>query len=201
MSTPFLLSEEIAPMTPGQVIWTYLVLGFTHIVPKGADHILFVLGIFLLSVRLKPILIQVTAFTVAHTITLALTIYGAVSLSPRIIEPLIALSIVYVAVENIVNPKLTPWRVALVFSFGLLHGMGFAGVLSQQGLPRSQFLPALLSFNAGVELGQLSVIGLAFVMIGIPYRKEPWYRQRIVIPLSVLIAGIGLFWFVQRLRG
>ncbi len=123
------------------------------------------------------------------------------SLSPRIVEPLIALSIVYVAVENIVTPKLTPWRVALVFGFGLLHGMGFAGVLSQQGLPRSQFLPALLSFNAGVELGQLSVIGLAFVMIGIPYRKEPWYRQRIVIPLSVLIAAIGLFWFVQRLRG
>src|SRR4030095_6378273 len=105
------------------------------------------------------------------------------------------------SVKTIGTPKLTPWRVALVFGFGLLHGMGFAGVLSQQGLPRSQFLPALLSFNAGVGAGQLSVIGLAFVMIGIPYRKEPWYRQRIVVPLSVLIAAIGLFWFVQRLRG
>jgi hypothetical protein len=197
----FRLSEEIAPMTFGQVVWQYLVLGFTHIVPKGTDHILFVLGIFLLSIRLKPILLQVTAFTVAHTITLALTIYGKVSLSPRIVEPLIALSIVYVAVENIVRPTLTPWRVAIVFGFGLLHGMGFAGVLREQGLPRKDFLTALLSFNLGVELGQLSVIALAFVMIGIPYRKEPWYRQRIVIPLSIAIAAIGLFWFVQRVRG
>jgi hypothetical protein len=137
-------------------------LGYTHILPKGTDHILFVLGIFLLSTRWRPILAQVTAFTVAHTITLGLTIYGIVSLSPRIVEPLIALSIVYVAVENVVTPELRPWRVALVFAFGLLHGMAFAGVLSQLGLPRTEFLTALLCFNAGVELGQLSVILGAF---------------------------------------
>jgi hydrogenase/urease accessory protein HupE len=200
-SEPFTLKSEIVPMTRSQVMRTYLKLGFTHILPKGTDHILFVLGIFLLSIRLKPILMQVTAFTVAHTITLALTIYGVVSLSPRIVEPMIALSIVYVAVENIVTPKLSPWRVGLVFCFGLLHGMGFAGVLSQLGLPRSEFLTALLCFNAGVELGQLTVISIAFLVIGLPFRNKPWYHQRIVFPGSIVIAAIGLFWFVQRVRG
>jgi hydrogenase/urease accessory protein HupE len=200
-SEPFTLKSEIVPMTRSQVIRTYLKLGFTHILPKGTDHILFVLGIFLLSIHLKPILMQVTAFTVAHTITLALTIYGVVSLSPRIVEPMIALSIVYVAVENIVTPRLSPWRVALVFCFGLLHGMGFAGVLSQLGLPRSEFMTALLCFNAGVELGQLTVISIAFLLIGLPFRNKPWYRRRIVIPGSIVIAAIGLFWFVQRVRG
>ncbi len=188
-------------MTRRQVIGTYLKLGFTHILPKGTDHILFVLGIFLLSIHVKPILMQVTAFTVAHTITLALTIYGVVSLSPRIVEPMIALSIVYLAVENIVTPKLSPWRVALVFCFGLLHGMGFAGVLFQLGLPRSEFLTALLCFNAGVELGQLTVISIAFLLIGLPFRNKPWYRRRIVIPGSIVIAAIGLCWFVQRVLG
>lgn len=197
-SEPFRLKSEIVPMTRGQVAAAYLKLGFTHILPKGADHILFVLGIFLLSTRLKPILLQVTAFTVAHTITLALTIYGLVSLSPRIVEPLIALSIVYVAVENILTPELRPWRVALVFGFGLLHGMGFAGVLSELGLPRSEFLTALLCFNAGVELGQLTVIAAALVLIGLPFRRKPWYRRRVVVPGSIAIAAVGLFWFVQR---
>jgi hydrogenase/urease accessory protein HupE len=200
-SAPFQLSAGIAPMSRSEVVRTYVGLGFTHILPKGTDHILFVLGIFLLSIHLRPILLQVTAFTVAHTITLALTIYGVVSLSPRIVEPLIALSIVYVAVENVLTPKLTPWRVALVFGFGLLHGMGFAGVLSQLGLPRSEFLPALLCFNAGVELGQLTVIAAAFLLIGLPFRNEPWYRRRIVVPGSLLIAAIGLYWFVQRILG
>jgi len=200
-SAPFTLHAGIAPMSRSEVVRTYLGLGFTHILPKGTDHILFVLGIFLLSIHLRPILLQVTAFTVAHTITLALTIYGVVSLSPRIVEPLIALSIVYVAVENVVTPRLTPWRVALVFGFGLLHGMGFAGVLSQLGLPRTEFLPALLCFNAGVELGQLTVIAIAFLLIGLPFRNRPWYRRRIVVPGSIAIAAVGLFWFVQRILG
>jgi len=85
-----------------------------------------------------------------------------------------------------------------VFCFGLLHGMGFAGVLSQLGLPHSEFLTALLCFNAGVELGQLTVISIAFLLIGLPFRNKPWYRRRIVIPGSIVIAAIGLFWFVQR---
>jgi hypothetical protein len=197
-SRPFLLKSGIVPPTRGQVARQYLVLGYTHILPKGSDHILFVLGIFLLSTRVKPVLLQVTSFTVAHTITLALTIYGLVSLRPAIVEPLIALSIVYVAVENIATSELKPWRVALVFGFGLLHGMGFAGVLSQLGLPRSEFLTGLLCFNAGVELGQLTVILAAFLLVGLPFSKKPWYRRRVVVPLSLAIAAVGLYWAATR---
>ena len=197
-SRPFVLKAQVVPPTRGQVARQYLALGYTHILPKGSDHILFVLGIFLLSTRLKPVLLQVTAFTVAHTITLALTIYGIVSLRPAIVEPLIALSIVYVAVENVATSELRPWRIALVFGFGLLHGMGFAGVLSQLGLPRSEFLTGLLCFNAGVELGQLTVILTAFLAIGLPFRRRPWYRRRVVVPLSLAIAAVGLYWAIQR---
>jgi hydrogenase/urease accessory protein HupE len=198
-SQPFPLASAIRPPTRREVALQYLKLGYTHILPKGADHILFVVGIFLLSTRLKPVLLQVTAFTVAHTITLALTIYGVVSLPSAVVEPLIAASIVYVAVENVVRPRLSAWRVALVFAFGLLHGMGFAGVLSRLGLPRSEFLTALLCFNAGVELGQLSVIVIAFLLLGLPFRHEPWYRRRVVVPASLAIAAVGMFWAVQRI--
>jgi hydrogenase/urease accessory protein HupE len=197
-SEPFVLNASVAPPTRGQVIRQYLALGFTHILPNGTDHILFVLGIFLLSTRLKPVLLQVTAFTVAHTITLALTIYGVVSLSRSIVEPLIALSIVYVAIENVTTSELRPWRVALVFAFGLLHGMGFAGVLTELGLPRSEFVPALLSFNAGVEAGQLAVIAIALALFGLPFRQKTWYRSRIVVPASIAIAAVGFYWSIQR---
>ncbi|MDQ2970000.1 MAG: HupE/UreJ family protein [Acidobacteriota bacterium] len=200
-SAPVALHAAVVPPSRAQVAAQYLKLGYTHILPKGTDHILFVLGIFLLSRKLKPILLQVTAFTIAHTITLALTIYGVVSLRPAVVEPLIALSIVYVAVENVFTNELNPWRVALVFGFGLIHGMGFAGVLSQLGLPRSEFLTALLSFNVGVELGQLTVILGAFLLIGLPFRGKPWYRARVVVPASIAIAGVGLFWAVQRIAG
>jgi hypothetical protein len=197
-SAPFSLAKTVIPPTRWEVVRLYLKLGFSHIVPAGPDHILFVLGIFLLSRRLKPILQQVTAFTVAHTLTLALSIYGVVRLPPSIVEPLIALSIVFVAVENILTPELRPSRIALVFCFGLLHGLGFAGVLSEMGLPRSEFLTALLSFNVGVEGGQLTVIGVAFLLVGLPFRGQSWYRQRVVIPASGLIAAVGLYWSVQR---
>jgi hypothetical protein len=195
---PFSLAKAVVPPTRMEVVRLYLKLGFTHILPEGPDHILFVLGIFLLSRRLKPILQQVTAFTVAHTLTLGLSIYGVVSLPPSIVEPLIALSIVFVAVENILTPELRPSRIALVFAFGLLHGLGFAGVLSQLGLPRSEFLTALVSFNLGVEGGQLAVIGLATLLVGLPFRQRGWYRQRVVVPASCLIAAVGLYWSIQR---
>jgi hypothetical protein len=198
-SAPFALQASVVPPTRGQIARQYISLGYTHILPKGLDHILFVLGIFLLSTRVKPVLLQVTAFTLAHTITLALTMYGVVSLRSSIVEPLIAVSIVYVAVENVLRPQLSPWRVGLVFAFGLLHGMGFAGVLSQLGLPRSEFATALLCFNAGVELGQVSIILIAFLLLGLPFRREPWYRRRVVVPVSLAIAAVGLFWAIQRI--
>lgn len=197
-SEPFPLDGTVIPKSRSEIVKQYLILGFTHILPKGLDHVLFVLGIFLLAVRLKPVLWQVTAFTLAHTITLALTIYGVVSLPANIVEPLIALSIAYVAIENIFTDKLHAWRPLIVFGFGLLHGMGFAGVLSEIGLPRSEFVPALLAFNVGVELGQLAVIFAAFVLT-LPLRNKPWYRRRIVIPASLLIAVIALYWFIERI--
>ena len=192
------LSRTFTRPTRWQIAQQYLWLGYTHILPKGLDHILFVIGIFLLSPRLKTMLLQVTAFTIAHSITLGLSIYGLVSLPPRIVEPLIALSIAYVAIENIVTRELKPWRLALVFMFGLLHGLGFAGVLRDLGLPRDEFLTALLTFNLGVEGGQLTVIAAAMIAAA-PFMKKGWYRQRVVIPASLLIATVGLYWTVARL--
>ena len=192
------LTGQFIRATRWDIMRQYLWLGYTHILPKGLDHILFVLGLFFLSVQLRPILIQVTAFTIAHSITLGLTMYGVVSLSPRIVEPLIACSIAYVAIENLVTTQIKPWRLALVFMFGLLHGMGFAGVLKELGLPRDEFLPALLSFNLGVEGGQLTVIGLAALMVAW-FRHRAWYRPAIVVPASLAIACVGLYWTVIRL--
>ena len=198
LSAPFLLDRTVVPPSRWSIIKLYVGLGYTHILPRGLDHVLFVLGIFLLAVELKPVLWQVSAFTVAHTITLALTVYGVVSLPSSIVEPLIALSIVYVAVENVFTSELHAWRPVIVFCFGLLHGMGFAGVLKDIGIPRSEFVPALLSFNLGVEGGQLTVILTAFFLLGLPFRRKPWYRRAIVVPGSLAIAAVGLYWSIQR---
>jgi hypothetical protein len=185
---------------PGRwlVVRQYLMLGYQHILPEGTDHILFVLGLFLLSCRLKPLLWQVTAFTVAHSITLGLAMYGVIRLPSTVVEPLIAASIAFVAVENICTPELKPWRPAVVFCFGLVHGLGFSSVLLSLGLPRNDFVPALVAFNSGVELGQLTVIAGAFLIVGW-WRRRPWYRRFIVIPASALIAATGVFWTVQRI--
>ncbi|MCY4076199.1 MAG: HupE/UreJ family protein [Acidobacteria bacterium] len=195
--SPALAVADLVPLTPLQVAVQYLGLGYTHILPKGLDHILFVLGLFLLSTKLRPLLFQVTAFTVAHTITLALTIYGVFALPPAVVEPLIALSIAYVAVENLLTAELKPSRIALVFAFGLLHGMGFAGVLADLGLPRGELVTALVTFNVGVEVGQLTVIAAAFAAVA-AVRDRAWYRNRVVVPLSLGIAAVGLFWTVER---
>jgi hypothetical protein len=197
MSAPIPLTGA-APKSTAQIFLEYVVLGFTHIVPYGLDHILFVLGLYLLNTRAKALLVQVTAFTVAHSITLGLGLYGVVTVSPSIVEPLIALSIVYVAVENLVTNKLHVWRPFVVFGFGLLHGLGFAGVLHEIGLPRADYVTGLIAFNVGVELGQLAVIAVAFAVSGLWFRTRPWYRTRIVQPASAAIALVGLFWTIER---
>ncbi len=198
-SPPFPVFINIPPPTRPEIVAQYLELGFRHIVPEGLDHILFVLGLFLLATQWRPLLVQVTSFTVAHSVTLGLTMYGVVSLSPRIVEPLIALSIAYVAIENVFTSRLTVWRPAVVFGFGLLHGMGFAEALRQLRLPRGEFLPALVSFNVGIELAQLSVIAAAFLTVALWHRHKPWYHARVVLPASVAIAAVGLFWTVERI--
>ena len=198
-SAPFPLDRSLLPPTRAQIFLQYVALGFTHIVPHGLDHMLFVIGMLLLSRGLKPVLLQVTAFTVAHSITLALTIYGVVSVSPRIVEPLIALSIAYVAVENVATTRVHPWRVALVFLFGLLHGLGFAGVLRELGLPRSEALTGLVAFNVGVELGQLAVIATVWLLVLRWTQEQTWYRRRVLVPVSVGIAVMGLVWVFERI--
>ena len=177
----------------------YVALGYEHILPKGLDHILFVLGLYLLNTSLRPLLVQVTAFTLAHSITLGLGLYGVVNISSAIVEPLIAISIVYVAVENLFTNKLSIWRPLVVFMFGLLHGLGFASVLTEIGLPRADFVTGLVAFNVGIELGQLSVIAIAFLFTGLWFRKKDWYRQRIVWPASAAIAFVGSYWTIERI--
>ena len=173
----------------------YIPVGFDHILPKGLDHILFVLGLFFLSTRLGPLVWQVSAFTLAHTITLALAALGWVNIPGSIVEPLIAASIVYVAVENIVSDRLHRWRPLVVFGFGLLHGLGFASVLAEFGLPESQFIPALIGFNVGVEVGQLTVIAGAFLLVWLAQRVdrgEADYRPAQIVYGGLALAFVGL---------
>jgi len=199
-SEPFSLEALFLKRPIYEVVGSYMLLGFEHIVPKGLDHILFILGIFLLSRHLKPLLWQVTMFTVAHTITLGLSMNGVIELPARVVEPLIALSIAYIGIENIFAHSLHKSRLLLVFLFGLLHGLGFAGVLSDFGMPSDAFATALISFNVGVEFGQLTVVTLAWLGIAIWFKSSPRYRQIIVIPFSFVISIVGLYWTLDRLE-
>jgi hypothetical protein len=197
-STAYDLRAPAPPMGRAAIAEQYFLLGLTHIVPKGLDHVLFVLGLFLLGRNWRSVLWQVSAFTVAHSITLGLSMYGLIGAPPSVVEPLIAVSIAYVAIENLVLSELKPWRVALVFAFGLLHGMGFAGVLAELGLPRGEFLTALVTFNVGVEAGQLLVIATAFALVGW-YRADASYRRHVVLPASLAIACTAVYWTIARL--
>ena len=192
-------SQETDQLSPDtlDIAFSYLVLGYTHVIPKGLDHILFILGLFFLSTKMAPLLYQVTAFTLAHSITLILSVTGWLTFPVSVVEPLIAASIVYVAIENIYTTKINPWRTAVVFLFGLLHGMGFASVLLGLGLPDGGVGIPLLSFNVGVELAQITVILLAFVALYC-CRNADWYRKIIAIPCSIMIASMGFYWVVER---
>jgi hypothetical protein len=191
--------EYFANLSRKDVFFIYLELGFTHIIPLGFDHILFIISLFLLSPKLKPIIWQATAFTVAHSITLGLAMFGVIKAPGYIVEPIIALSIVFVAVENIITAELKPTRLLIVFAFGLIHGLGFAGVLKDLGLPEKEFMNALISFNIGVELGQLAIIIAAWFLVGKWFNKKPSYRKYIVNPVSAVIALIALYWTVERI--
>lgn len=186
------------PRTRAQIIAEYVYLGFAHIVPKGLDHILFILGLYFLNPAWRPLLTQMTVFTIAHTITLALGMFGQISISPHIVEPLIAASIVYVAVENLATSRMTMWRPLVVFAFGLLHGLGFASVLGEVGPPPGEYLTGLIAFNVGVEGGQLAVIALAWMATGFWFSHRRWYRGWIAQPASVCIAVVGAYWTLQR---
>jgi hypothetical protein len=180
------------------VIWYYLKLGFYHIVPNGFDHILFVAGLCLLNRHIKIILWQATAFTVAHSITLALSMKNVIVAPGSIVEPIIAMSILFIAIENLLLNELKPWRIVLVFTFGLIHGLGFASSLNEIGLPRNKFFLSVFSFNAGVELGQIAVILFMFLLFVHPFGTKTNYRKQIVYPLSAAIALVAFYWTIER---
>ncbi len=180
------------------VVWFYLKLGFEHIIPAGADHILFVAGLCLLSTKIKTIIWQATAFTVAHSVTLALSMKNIILMPAAIVEPIIALSIMFVAAENMLVKKLSPLRILVVFVFGLIHGLGFASSLNEIGLPPDKFYTSIIAFNAGVELGQVAVIAAMFMLIINRFKNKPWYRKRIVYGLSALIILVAFYWTIER---
>jgi len=183
-----------------QAFVRFIRLGFLHIVPEGLDHALFVLGLFLLTPFVRPLLWQVTAFTVAHSITLTLAVLGLVRVPAEVVEPAIALSIVCIAVENLFSRGVHPWRLAVIFVFGLLHGLGFASGLVDVGVPAPQLVTGIVGFSVGVELGHLAVLALAFALLGWT-RGKPWYRSRVLVPCSCAIAAVAGWWFIERAAG
>ena len=200
MSAPLPRLDAMAE-TMGAVFLRFVMDGIEHIIPKGLDHILFVLGLFLFSRAWRPLLAQISAFTLAHTVTLGLATLSIITIPATqmwLVEALIAVSIAYVAIENILRPKMGWWRIAVVFGFGLLHGLGCASVLSELGLVQGQFILSLVAFNMGVELGQLGVIAVAFVILTLPFDRGSLHRNLVVIPVSVAIAIVGLWWAIER---
>jgi hypothetical protein len=193
------INYALATAPVHHVVGYYLKLGLLHIIPEGLDHILFVIGLCLISTRIKTILWQATAFTVAHTITLALSMNNTITIPVALVEPVIALSIMFVAVENLVLSELKPWRIAVVFLFGLIHGMGFANSLNEIGLPPGKFYTSIIAFNLGVELGQVTVIAALFALVIFPLRQQAWYKKGVAYPLSILIALVACYWTIQRL--
>jgi hypothetical protein len=182
-----------------ETIILYVQLGFTHVIPLGFDHILFIVSLFFLSSKINTVLIQCSVFTLAHSLSLGLATLGCILPDVSVIEPLIAASILFTAIENIVHSKLNTWRIVLIFGFGLIHGLGFANALNEIGLPKNQFITSLLSFNLGVELGQITVILAAYFIVGKWFSNKVWYKERIVYPISSVIGCIALYWTIERI--
>lgn len=199
LSAPIPLTTTEAPANWRHVVLRYVALGFTRMLPLGPEHILFVVGLFLLNSRPRALLAQVSAFTVAHSITLGLATYGLIAVPAHIIEPAIALSIAYVAIENVLRSDPKKWRVGLVFAFGLLHGLGFASTLQELGLPRTDVLTPLISFDLGVVAAELTVIVGVFLLVGWQCAERVWYRAHVAIPASAAIACTAMFWAVERI--
>jgi hydrogenase/urease accessory protein HupE len=171
-------------------------MGIEHIL-TGYDHLVFLFGLVLLRARVKELLAVVTAFTVAHSITLAIATLGFFTPSPKFVEPAIALSIAYVGIENFfVKDASKRWRIT--FPFGLIHGFGFAGALAEINLPRAQVPVALVTFNLGVEAGQLFAMSLVVPMVMLIRQKE-WFEPKGVRVLSGAVALAGGIWFVMRI--
>jgi len=182
-----------------EIIIRYIQLGFTHVIPLGFDHILFIISIYFLTSNIKSVIIQCSVFTIAHSFSLAITAAGFIVPDTRIIEPLIAFSILITSIGNIVQVKKNTYQLLLIFIFGLIHGMGFARALNEIGIPPNNFLSALFAFNIGVELGQITVILLVYMLVVKWLSTKKWYEARIVYPISCAIGCIALYWTIERI--
>jgi len=187
------------PVSNYQRFIEFVDIGFDHVMPMGWDHILFIIGMALSSLLWRKLLILVTSFTLAHTLTLGLAMIGVIEVSARIVEPLIAFSIAYVAIENLLIKQSIKRKSIVVFIFGLIHGLGFAAMLKEFEMAPDSFITTLIGFNIGVELAQVVIV---FAVVGVLLtlrRLKLNYRQLAVIPVSVLIALVGFWWGVERL--
>ena len=179
------------------VMQRFVPSGVHHIL-IGPDHILFLIGLLLLGGRVRQLLLVVTAFTVAHSITLSLAVLEVVTPPARMVEPIIALSIVYVGLDNLLSRGGKDMRIWIALVFGLIHGFGFASVLREMGLPTGAIGWSLFSFNLGVEVGQLAVVAVVAVLLGAIRAHSPIAGRRIMVAGSVAVILAGAFWFVER---
>jgi hydrogenase/urease accessory protein HupE len=178
---------------------TFLALGVEHIL-TGYDHLLFLFALLMVCRDLRSIATVISCFTIAHSITLALAALDIVKLSPRIVEPMIAASIAYVGIENLIRGDAPKWRWLITFSFGLVHGLGFADALKEFGIGSGQFgivLP-LVGFNLGVEIGQLAVAAIILPILW-RLRRHPIFVRQWVPGCSVFVALAGSYWMIERI--
>lgn len=175
---------------------SFIGMGTEHIL-SGPDHLLFLLALLALTRGFWPIAKIVTGFTIAHSVTLSLATLGVLDVPSRIVEPLIAATIIWVALENLLAPARTAQRWLIAALFGLIHGLGFASALTELGLPRAAMIRALIGFNVGVELGQLAFV--AAVMPAVVWLAKPGRIARLPQVLSVAVAAAGTFWLAERL--
>jgi hypothetical protein len=188
----------MATAGPASVALSFLVMGIEHVL-LGFDHLAFLLALLLVARTWQQVGAVITTFTVAHSVTLISAAAGWVSAPGWLVEPVIAASIVYAGIDNLLHPE-RPHRLWLIFGLGLVHGLGFAGALGELGLPAGHALIGLLSFNGGVEIGQLMVAVVAVPVIAWAARQPRW--ERVGLPAcSVAVAGLGAWWLVERVVG
>lgn len=181
------------------IIGEYLQFGFTHVLPFGYDHVLFILALCVSRSQIKLLVLQCTVFTVAHSLAMVMASLGVVLPNAVYIEPLIAMSILFTAIENITQSRTNRKRFITIFVFGIVHGLGFASALSEIGLPKTNFVLALASFNFGVEAAQVLIIVLMYYLVIKWYHKKNWYLERIAYPTSTVIACIALILTITRI--
>lgn len=185
---------DLDGQTSFEAFSSFLRLGVEHIL-TGYDHLAFLAGLLIATTTFKSLVKVVTAFTVAHSVTLALAAFSLVTIPSRLVESLIALSIAYVAVENFTGKSLVQ-RWQITFLFGLVHGFGFANVLREMELTRQHLAMSLFSFNLGVEAGQLLFVGAAFPLVLLAIKSR--WKEQVLAATSLVIMALGFYWFVQR---